>query len=212
MKYFSVLFFTFFLCGEMLAQDVSSPKAIPAMPNPNLTLPNITPEKKPSIFDVKPKNDVPDLWSNKSKVNVVKEEFANPGDRFTKKLNKTNFTEGDAVDMKIFRRNQYFGDYRTKSEKLKIVYRDPALVDGDILKILVNDVIVKHGIYLAADYEGFDLRLVEGFNKIEFIAVNEGTSSPNTGEFRILDKEFEVTANQWNVATGFKASFIVIKE
>lgn len=211
MKYLIILFFTIFLSIESEAQDlISNPKAIPAMPNPN-ALPVITPEKKPSIFDVKPKNDVPDLWSDKSKVEFKKEEFANPADRYTKKMNTRSSTEGDG-DAKAFRRDQYFGDFRTKSETIKVMYRDPQAVDGDLLKVLLNDKVILDNIFLEGNFKFIEIKLVDGFNKIDFVALNEGQYFPNTGGFIIMDKGLQLYSSEWNMSTGFKASFIIVKE
>jgi len=212
MKYFILLFFTVFLHTGMQGQDIiSNPRSIPAMPSPTPNLPNITPEKKPSIFDVKPKNDVPDLWSDKSKVKFEKEEFANPADRYTKKMNKSLNTEG-AGDAKVFRRNQYFGDFRTKSETIKVAYRDPQAVDGDLLKLSQNSSVIKNNIFLEGSFKTTEIKLVDGFNQIDFEALNEGQYFPNTGEFIIIDKGVEIYSSEWNMSTGFKASFIIVKE
>lgn len=212
MKYFILLFFTVFLYSGMHAQDIiSNPKAIPAMPNPNLNLPNITPEKKPSIFDIKPKNDVPDLWSDKSKVKFEKEKFANPADIYTKKMNRNSYTEGGG-DAKMFRRNQYFGDFKTKSETIKIAYRDPQAVDGDLLKLTQNSSVIKNNIFLEGSFKTIEVKLINGFNKIDFEALNEGQYFPNTGEFIIIDKGVEIYSSEWNMSTGFVASFIIVKE
>lgn len=197
----------------MQAQDIiSNPRAIPAMPNPNTTIsPNITPEKKPSIFDVKPKVEVPDEWMNKSKVNMKKEEFANPADIYTKKMNRSSNTEGSG-DAKVFRRNQYFGDFRTKSETIKVAYRDPQAVDGDLLKLSQNNSVIKNNIFLEGSFKTVEIKLANGFNQIDFEALNEGQYFPNTGEFIIIDKGVEIYTSEWNMSTGFKASFIIVKE
>lgn len=212
MKYFILLFFTVFLHSGMQAQDIiSNPRAIPAMPAPTPNLPNIAPEKKPSIFDVKPKNDVPDLWSDKSKVKFEKEEFANPADRYTKKMNKSLSTEGSG-DAKMFRRDQYFGDFKTKSESIKVLYRDPQAVDGDLLRLLLNDKVVMDNIFLEGNFKTLEIKLTVGFNKIDFVALNEGQYFPNTGAFIIMDKDVQLYSSEWNMSTGFKASFIIVKE
>ena len=53
----------------------------------------------------------------------------------------------------------------------------------------------------------------KGFNKIDFEALNQGTAGPNTAEFRVYDDQgLLVSANQWNLATGFKATIIIVKE
>lgn len=212
MKYFILLFFIVFLNIELKAQDIiSNPRAIPAIPSPTPNLPNIAPEKKPSIFDVKPKNDVPDLWTNKSNVEFKKEEFANPADRYTKKMNNSLNTEGNG-DAKMFRRDQYFGDFKTKSESIKVLYRDPQAVDGDLLKVLLNDKVVMDNIFLEGNFKTIEIKLIAGFNKIDFVALNEGQYFPNTGGFIIMDKGVQLYSSEWNMSTGFKASFIIVKE
>jgi len=51
------------------------------------------------------------------------------------------------------------------------------------------------------------------FNKVEFEALNQGTSGPNTAEFSIFDdKGAVITSDQWDLATGFKGSIMIIKE
>jgi len=43
--------------------------------------------------------------------------------------------------------------------------------------------------------------------------LNQGESGPNTAEFQILDEHGNViSSNQWNLATGVKATIILIKE
>ena len=53
----------------------------------------------------------------------------------------------------------------------------------------------------------------EGFNKIDFVALNQGTSGPNTAAFSVFDDSGRlITSNEWNLTTGIKASIVVIKE
>ena len=55
--------------------------------------------------------------------------------------------------------------------------------------------------------------LVCGFNKIDFIALNQGSSGPNTAEVRVYNENGDlVSANQWNLATGVRATYILVKE
>ncbi len=135
-----------------------------------------------------------------------------PGKVNAEKLNKTYGSEGNG-DSKIFRRNQFLGDFKTKSELVGIFYRDFGEVDGDLIRVLVNDKEVISRIYLQGNFMELDLRLEKGFNKIEFEALNQGTSCPNTAEFKLYDdKSVLISENQWNLATGFKATIIVVKE
>ncbi|MXN90714.1 hypothetical protein GR160_05700 [Flavobacterium sp. Sd200] len=114
---------------------------------------------------------------------------------------------------KAYRGNQSFGEIRTKSKFMQVMARDFGAEDGDRIKIMVNDRIIVDEIYLTNSFKGVQITLDEGFNKLDFEALNQGTSGPNTAEFRVYDdKENMISGNQWNLATGFKASLMVIKE
>jgi hypothetical protein len=62
-------------------------------------------------------------------------------------------------------------------------------------------------------FKSISIDLVMGFNKIDFIALNQGASGPNTAEVRVFDDNGQlVGANRWNLATGVKATYIIVKE
>ncbi|MFL9843434.1 hypothetical protein [Flavobacterium rhizosphaerae] len=112
-----------------------------------------------------------------------------------------------------YRGNQFFGEVRTDAKYVQVMARDFEYVDGDRIKVLVNGRIVVPEIILDSSFKGVQITLDEGFNKIDFEALNQGTSGPNTAEFRVFDdKENVISSNQWNLATGFKATVIVVKE
>ena len=49
--------------------------------------------------------------------------------------------------------------------------------------------------------------------KIDFEALNQGTAVPNTAEVRVYDdKGSLISASQWNLGTGFKATILLVKE
>jgi len=162
------------------------------------------------------KNDVRPYSSSKKieeptsgGMTMEKEQFFDIGKVHEKRLNKREGTG----DYKIFRKNEYFGDVHTKSGSIKVLYRDPQYVDGDIIRVSINDVVIKHQVILEATYQGFDFDLFDGFNKIDFEALNEGLSPPNTAEFKIYDDTGKLLSQyQWNIATGFKATIIVVKD
>jgi hypothetical protein len=55
--------------------------------------------------------------------------------------------------------------------------------------------------------------LEKGFNKIDFEALNQGSSGPNTAQFQIFDdKGVLISSSQWNLGTGFKATIVLVKE
>ena len=107
----------------------------------------------------------------------------------------------------------YLGDVSTVSKKANIVCRDFEYMDGDRVSILVNDEVIVENLTLTYDFRGINLKLKEGFNKIDFVALNQGSSGPNTAELRIYDdSENLLSANQWNLATGSTATLIIVKK
>lgn len=143
------------------------------------------------------------------------EEFGNPAELYSKQLKKhTGYTKEEAGSRENgSTTNQYLGDFKTGVSKVNIIYRDHMYPDGDRVRVFVNDDVVMPNVLLQSSFSGFQLDLVEGFNKIDFQALNQGDSGPNTAELQILDSSGNViAASQWNLATGVKATLIVIKE
>jgi hypothetical protein len=144
-----------------------------------------------------------------------KEEFGNPGELYQKQVNEhLRYTEKEyEVRENGSTTNQYLGDFKTKVGKVNIIYRDHQYPDGDRVRVYVNDDIVQTNVLLQSSFSGFKLELVKGFNKIDFQALNQGQSGPNTAELQVLDEDGNViAASRWNLATGVKATLIVVKE
>ncbi len=112
-----------------------------------------------------------------------------------------------------FDRDQFLGDVTTGATYVNIKYRDHEYVDGDLIRVFVNGDIVQSQVYLGASFAGFTLRLEEGVNTIEFQALNQGSSGPNTAELHVYDdKGFIISAKEWNLLTGRKATIVVNRE
>ena len=91
--------------------------------------------------------------------------------------------------------------------------RDHESPDGDLIRIMLNDKEIVPRVLLMERFGSISIDLVMGFNKIDFVALNQGTSGPNTAEVRVFDDEGNlVCANRWNLATGVKATYIIVKE
>ncbi len=145
------------------------------------------------------------------------EQFGNPGELYENRLNKSldhlklskeefELKNGSTTD-------QYFGDFKSKAKFVNVVYRDHGYVDGDVIQVLVNDEIIHLRVYLTGGFKGFKLDLKPGFNKIDFLALNQGESGPNTAEFRVVDDlDNLISSNRWNLSTGVKATIIIVKE
>jgi len=114
----------------------------------------------------------------------------------------------------VYQRDQSLGDIRTKSKFLILKFRDYSNVDGDIVRLIVNDEIVVHRSILVGNFSQFKVPLPEdGFYKIDFMALNMGQFAPNTAQLKIVDDKFDTLLNdKWSLSTGFKATVVIIKE
>lgn len=128
-------------------------------------------------------------------------------DNFTPKAFKK-----DKEAREEFRQDQYLGDYLTKGGFVELYCRDHEFVDGDKVRIYVNGEIIQYSVGLGGGYTPVLVKLKTGFNTIEFEALNQGTSGPNTAELRIFDdKGNPLAQKEWNLLTGAKARLVVVK-
>jgi len=204
MKKFLVLLLVLFVSNSFSQVENSTRKIDIKPPKTSVNIPPVI-NKNPNSFTFK---KIEKKKDEKGFMIADNEYFLNPGDTYLKRLNKekeknpNNYT-GDA----------YLGDVKTISETANIVCRDFEYVDGDRVSIMVNDEIVVQNLTLNSSFRGINLKLKEGFNKIDFIALNQGDSGPNTAELRIYDdNDVLISSNQWNLATGAKATLIIVKQ
>lgn len=109
--------------------------------------------------------------------------------------------------------DQYLGDFKTTAKFIGVVARDHEYVDGDRVKILLNGEVIEHNILLSGSFKGINIDLIKGFNRLDFVALNQGSSGPNTAQVVVTDDKGEVIHNnRWNLSTGSTASLIVVKE
>lgn len=199
-------FFLFSNC--LFAQFDNGKSSINAPMNPSSSGLNV-----PSKFDFgKPKiatPDFPDLNSpTKKSVDLVKKnDFVNPNIDRVKKLN------GEGQDRPVFKSDNFLGEFKNKGKFVRLVCRDYGDVDGDRVRIYQNDVIIEEDILLEGNYKEIKINLVNGFNKIDIQALNEGYYAPNTAEFKLYDdKGVLISSNQWNLTIGVKAKLVIVKE
>jgi hypothetical protein len=127
--------------------------------------------------------------------------------RFLKSFKKIN---GQYIYPKI---DQDLGSFRTNSKSVNIICRDFQYPDGDRVTIFVNDIPVIVNIVLEQRYKRFSIPLEVGINKIAFKALNQGTSGPNTAAFKVYnDTGMLLSSNEWNLATGAKATLVIAKD
>ncbi|WP_281234563.1 hypothetical protein [Flavobacterium gelatinilyticum] len=178
--------------------------------------------KTPNVFDntsITPKSQF-QIGEEKSKFSMYQQnDFANPGDRYVAKMEKDldkalreeGLREGRGT---LIKENISLGDFRTKAEFFVVKFRDFGAIDGDLVRVSNNDKVIRDQILLDASFKQVQINLSNGFNKLDFEALNIGTLGGNTAEIQVYDdKGVLITNDYWNnLAAGFKASIIVTKE
>ncbi len=167
-------------------------------------------ENESLALPVKKYTDSFDLTNNKSKgfTMIQDSDLVDPGVIYEEKWAKK-----EKESRAVFQGDQFLGQFDTKSVFVHVLYRDHEYPDGDRIRVYLNDDVIRPNVLLTQGYGGFKLDLKDGINKIDFQALNQGDSGPNTAEFQVYDdKENLVSSNRWNLATGSIATVIVVKE
>ena len=216
MQQFKLLFIFLFLFVNSLAQET----AIKSLKIKSLDTNNINEESfnlnriKPvgltnkeqkSLFDY---NLDFDINSSKQEIDITnKTDLVTP----TWKIRQT-FSEG-GVNKSKFSKDFYLGDLETNSEYIIIKCRDHEYVDGDRIRLMINGAVIHPNISLSSMFYVVDVDLDDGYNNIDFIALNEGESSPNTAQLIVLDEFGKQLSNKkWLISTGYKAKLVVFKK
>jgi hypothetical protein len=87
---------------------------------------------------------------------------------------------------------------------------DGSLVDGDRVDVFLNGakVIDNHTLVGGAGVV-FSLDLLAGSNALRVMALNEGTSSPNTAQLRISDVIVGAAVQSWRLLAGEAGSLVI---
>ena len=149
-----------------------------------------------------------DILSNENIIDITKStELVTPT-----WIIKQKFKEGSQNKSK-FKADYYLGNLETQSKYIIIKCRDHEYVDGDRIRLMLNNSIIHPNISLSSVFYVIDIDLDEGYNNIDFIALNEGDSSPNTAQLLVLDENGVVLSNKkWLLYTGYKAQLVVYKK
>jgi len=227
MKFYISFLILFFISLSSYAQIDSENNgfAIPAMESEDpKDDPELIIEPAPEAEEVKPDDtndneieapkEVATAVKPKVAFSIYKEDnnFRSSAEVFTKQLNR----QMEAVEERLLLlpadANQFLGNYTTSAKKLNIQYRDFGAVDGDIIRVIINDDVVVLKEVLSGGFKGFNIDFDEGIFRIEFQALNQGLSGPNTAELRIFDENNKVIiSNQWSLRTGRKAIIVLAK-
>lgn len=207
------LFLHFFLPAIFLFAGLVPAMAQGDLPGAPIKIEGINTKKNNNnnMLNLLRRNDMntPSLSDLEEKKNfMIGEEFMDPGERYKKKV-KTPEGENQIGATS----NQFLGDFKSNGKFVKIVCRDHQYVDGDRVRIFMNDKVVQPNVLLDASYKGIYVDLIPGFNKIDFQALNQGSSGPNTAALAVFDDQGNViSVKEWNLATGVKATMIIVKE
>ncbi len=212
---FSFLCVTLFFSVTVFAQ-LDNPKSKVEVPI-ELIQPDIDVEKH-NFIDPRVINDSKvQLKIERILKDILAEEerqnLKNKGIMTAEQMRESKFKKHEAeINKRYAVIDQYLGGFSSTSESVTIVCRDFQYPDGDTVTIYVNDVAVVRNIVLTNSYQQFTLPLEEGLNVISFMALNQGTSGPNTAAFMVFDDQAKViSSNEWNLATGAKATLSIAR-
>jgi len=168
------------------------------------------PAKKSPVKEVIPQKEEAPKENPPAPIEKPKTLEVNPDELFA---NRNLYKEESNVEGIYYRRNQFLGNINTTAVYSTIMYRDAAFVDGDKVKVYLNDQVLEPEVSLTSDFKSVKINLVKGINKIDIEALNEGFASPNTAEFKVYDDKGQViSSSEWNVGTGYKAVIVLVKE
>jgi hypothetical protein len=110
-------------------------------------------------------------------------------------------------------KTQYLGEFTVETDLIKIMCRDHQDPDGDVVSILLDDIVVVRSIILEAGFKTFYVSLKKGSNRLDFMALNQGTAGPNTAAFVVFDETGkQIASSEWNLNTGVKASLVIVNK
>ena len=195
---------------------------LPEIKDPQADKTDMPSIKTPNVFDntsITPKSKF-QIGEQKSTFSMSTEnDFANPGDRYVAKMEKDLDKTLKAEGLKegrgeLVKKNISLGDFKTKSAYFIVKFRDFGAIDGDLVRVSSNDKIIQDQLFLDVNFKQVKIILSDGFNKLDFEALNIGSLGGNTAEIQVFDdKGVLITNDYWNnLAAGFKASIIVTKE
>ncbi len=212
-KYIVFLLLSFLIVGYTYSQESSNNSSELNFLSPNTesenSLLNIKKKDNPFLKKLENKNKK-DFFPDANVKEKRPERFINSNDLYLSRLNRRETESNKNINK--FKVDQFLGEIRNDGEYVNIILRDHEYPDGDLIKVQVNENIVMPAILLTEKAKGFKLDLETGFNVVDFVALNQGSSGPNTAEIIVYDDQGKlVGTNRWNLATGVKATYIIYK-
>ena len=212
-KYRVFLLLSFLIVGYTYSQESSNNSSELNFLSPNTesenSLLNLKKKDNPFLKKLENKNKK-DFFPDANVKEKRPERFINSNDLYLSRLNRRETESNKNINK--FKVDQFLGEIRNDGEYVNIILRDHEYPDGDLIKVQVNENVVMPAILLTEKAKGFKLDLKTGFNVVDFVALNQGSSGPNTAEIIVYDDQGKlVGTNRWNLATGVKATYIIYK-
>ena len=125
-------------------------------------------------------------------------------------IGKKYWKNKDVTHTKL-KSNYSLGTVRSNTKTVKVECRDYSYVDGDRIRIFVNEQVVSDNIGLKGNYYVYYITLEKGYNRIDFQAINQGLSGPNTAELNLYDANGNlISSKEWALETGQNATLGVL--
>lgn len=107
-----------------------------------------------------------------------------------------------------------FGNFETNADAIILNFADDgAQLDGDTIRILVNDAIVLSKAVLSRELESYTINLEPGFNKIEVEAIDEGKYKPMSMFLSVKDSNNNSFRDKsYPLSIGSKAKIVIVKK
>lgn len=200
--------------AEEIKEEKKEPAPLPILVKPEEKLSLIT--KRDNISGIPIKNRVTMKPSEKEFSMMEKSNLLNPGqifeDKWANEKRKQQLELYENIPPEMLG-DQFLGDFKIKGDVANVICRDFGEEDGDLIKVLLNDKVVIAKLVLTNGFKTFKIPLVDGINKIDFFALNQGSVGFSTAEFQLFDEnDFGISKNNWYLATSKKATLILIKE
>ena len=126
-------------------------------------------------------------------------------------LVKKYFGGKDMSDVKLTS-DYSLGTLQSTSKSMRIEVRDHSLVDGDRIKVYINEQMINSNVMLNGLYHIIYIDLNKGYNRIDIEAINEGYSGPNTAELKVFDEDgYLLSSQEWNIRTGQRATLGIVR-
>ena len=200
-------------CLSMAQSDIPKTKPLKISAENNLDIKN-SPKgsllNMPSILDNKSKISIKDSINNRTIKMLPESELKQAG--FDLEIDPKVGEAAKGKSGKHFG-DMYLGDVKTGGKFIGIVCRDHEYVDGDRVRIFANGNLIEPNMYLTGSFKGINVNLEKGFNRLDFEALNQGSSGPNTAQVDVYDDQGQlIYSNKWLLSTGSKASLIIVKD